>query len=295
MTIAPYDAGEAAALRHCREVTRREARNFYHGLRLSPEPKRGALYAIYAWMRRADDLADDATDADEAEAALHLFREASDAALAGEAAFDDPELVALRAVARRYPLDAADFHDMIAGQLDDVRGRRYRTREDLEEYCRRVASSVGLVCIRIWGFEDPESPRLAVDRGIAFQCTNILRDFVEDHGRGRVYLPEDAFAAHGLDPDALLRWSDPERCGRFVLDEVARAEALYARSAALERMIDPACRPTLWAMTAIYRGILERIRRRPFRVVLGRRVRLAPTRKLAIALRARCGLGVAAP
>ena len=275
------------AYRHCQDVVRHAARNFYYGLRLSPEPQRSALYAIYAWMRRADDLADDATDLDAARAALEAFRTATDAALAGAPDATDPTLVALSDVAAHHALDAAPFHAMLDGQRDDLDGATYETFDDLRVYCERVASTVGVICVTIWGATDPRATALAVDRGIAFQLTNILRDFVEDAQRGRTYLPADEFRAAGLTPDALLRWTDSGACGRFVIAQIERAAAYYERSAPLDAMITPSCRPTLRAMTAIYRGILGKMAARPFRVVLGRRVRLSVPKKVAIALRAR--------
>jgi phytoene synthase len=278
----------ARALRYCREVTRRRARNFYHGLKLLPEPQRSALFTVYAWMRRADDLVDTAADAsaDVASGRLAELRTATDAALAGRADPDDPVLVGLQHTAHRFPLDGVQLHAMIDGQLDDLAGTTYETFDDLLVYCRRVASSVGLVCIGIWGFDDPEAPDRAVERGIAFQLTNILRDVREDHGRGRVYLPADEFARHDLTPAALLELDDPARCHRFLDEQIERAEWYYRCSAPLDAMIAPACRPALWAMTAIYHRLLGRMSHDPLRLVRGPRVRLSALNKGSIAIRA---------
>ena len=283
-------ASVAEALRTCEAVTRRRARNFYHGLKLTPEPQRSALFAIYAWMRRADDLVDGVCgDAGGLRRRIDAFRAATDASLASRETGDDYLWIALRATASRFELCPSYFHAMLEGQIDDVAGRRYDTFEEVREYCYRVASTVGLICINVWGYRDRAAPELAVDRGIAFQLTNILRDYKQDYDAGRIYLPGEDFRRHGLDPEGLRRWSDPKRCNRFVRQQVARAAAYYERTEPLDDMITPTCRPALWAMTTIYRGLLERIERAPHRIVGRRRLRLNGLHKGAIALRARWG------
>ncbi len=146
---------------------------------------------------------------------------------------------------------------------------------------------MGLLCINIWGFHDPNAPALAVDRGIAFQLTNMLRDFREDYDAGRIYLPAEDFAQHGLAPEALRDWSDPPRCAHFVRAQAARARSFYDRSAPLDQMITPSCRPALWAMTAIYGSLLKKIEDEPSQIITSRRVRLGAWRKGMIAMRAK--------
>jgi phytoene synthase len=276
-------------MRYCRDLTRRRAKNFYYGLKLLPEPQRSALYAIYAWMRRADDLADGShrTEIEVARARIEEFRRATTAVFDGAEIDDDPVLVSLGQVAGEYPIRLEHFQAMLDGQLDDLIHRRYETFDHLREYCYRVASTVGLICITIWGYDDERAATLAVDRGIAFQLTNVLRDFIEDDDRGRVYLPAEDFQRHGLDPAVLRAWSDEARCRGFIIEQVERAESYYRRSDPLDELIDGACLPTLWAMTAIYRGLLEKMKRDPKQIVTGPRIRLTAAHKGLIALRAR--------
>lgn len=290
-----------AAFAHCEEVTRRRARNFYYGLKLTPPPRRQAMYAVYAWMREADDLADAAGLGDaERRARIERLRErieilfgrgarsgADRAPGASGAGFDDPVWLAMTHVVSKYRLSAEPFHEMLDGQLEDISHREYHSFEDLRGFCYRVASTVGLISIAIWGYEDPKARELAVDRGIAFQLTNILRDFREDLGRGRVYLPLEDFERHGLDAARLSRWEDPARCRAFVAEQAARVESFYRRSAALDEMITPNCRPTLWAMTTIYHGLLQKIVQDPARVAGTKRIRLSSLTKVIIAFRAR--------
>jgi phytoene synthase len=276
------------ALRHCRDVTRHRARNFYYGLKLTPEPQRSALYSIYAWMRRADDLVDSAAaETGGRRHALEAFRVATDAALGGSSAGDDPLWVALSHTASRYDLPREAFHGVLEGQSEDLSGRRYETFGQLRVYCERVASTVGLICISIWGYHDPSARELAVERGIAFQLTNILRDYKQDYDAGRVYLPQEDFDRHRLTPAQLRTWGEPARCRSLVLEQVARARSFYDRSAPLEGMITPSCRPTLWAMTTIYHGLLQKLERLPERIVSDHRLRLSSMRKGIVALRAR--------
>lgn len=277
------------ASRYCRRITRRRARNFYYGLKLAPEPQRSALFSIYAWMRRADDLVDGTTDdTNRPLRNIEAFRCATDAALAGQIVDDDPLWVALADTATGFNVHREALYAMLDGQIDDLIGRQYQTFDQVREYCYRVASAVGLICIEIWGYRDPVARGLAVDRGIAFQLTNILRDYKEDFDSGRVYLPAEDFARHDLTPSQVRQWSDPSRCREFILEQAERAKSFYVRSASLDRLITPSCRPALWAMTSIYRSLLRKIQRAPQRIIVGRRLRLSPLRKGAIALRARC-------
>lgn len=278
----------ADALGYCRALVRRRARNFYYGLKLAPEPKRSALFAVYAWMRRADDMVDDCEgDPAVQQQRIESFRTATDAALGGQPAGDDPVWIALADVAGRFDLRAEHFHDMLDGQLEDVTRVRYETFEQLRSYCYRVASAVGLICIEVWGYTDVSARELAVDRGIAFQLTNILRDYRQDFDEGRVYLPQQAFDRYELEPAAVRRWSPAGRCRRLILEQVVIAQSYYTRSAPLEGLITPSCRPVLWAMTSIYQGLLEKIKHRPARIVSTRRLRLSSWHKTAIAVRAR--------
>ncbi len=278
----------ADALGYCRALTRRRARNFYYGLKLAPEPKRSALFAVYAWMRRADDMVD-GCEGDPAvqQQRIESFRVATDSALRGHSSGDDPVWIALADVAARFDLRAEHFHDMLDGQLEDVTGVRYDTFEQLRSYCYRVASAVGLICIEVWGYTDESARELAVDRGIAFQLTNILRDYRQDFDEGRVYLPQQTFDRYELKPADVRRWSPPGRCRRLIFEQVGIAQSYYTRSAPLDGLITPSCRPVLWAMTSIYRGLLEKIKHRPARIVSTRRLRLSSWHKTAIAVRAR--------
>ena len=271
----------------CREITRNRARNFYYGLKLLPEPKRSALYAIYAWMRMADDLIDDAVDLEQARQGLSGFERDTAMALNGTPPSQEPMWLALTDVATTWKLDAECFSMMIAGQSADLESRIIETPADLMTYCNQVASSVGLVCIDIWGYSDPAARELAIERGIAFQLTNILRDLREDIELDRCYLPAEQLRGAHVSPADLLSWRPNDACEALVGCWIDRARQAYVDSAPLDDMVDASCRPTLWAMTTIYASLLDVIAREPRRIVDGPRVRLSPARKTLIALRAR--------
>ncbi len=293
MSLLTNDPQIREAVAACRAVTRTRAGNFYWGLRLTPEPQRSAMYAIYAWMREADDLA----DSDQAGCGSRIrgvedFRAATDDALAGTTTSAAPVWRALAAVAREFPLNPADFHGMLDGQLADLQPRQIQTWDELIHYCTQVASTVGCVCVRVWGYHDPAAIGLAVERGIAFQLTNIVRDVSEDIGRGRIYLPACEFERVGVSPKQLAAWEKPAQCTALLESAINRAREAFAHSAPLDGMITPECRPTLCAMSEIYRQLLERIARQPSQVVR-RRVSLSTLRKVFIGLRAKSMGGAA--
>jgi phytoene synthase len=283
--------GELAKSRdYCRDLTRAYARNFYYGLRLLPEPKRSRMFALYAWMRLVDDIADadDGRPVAKRINQLAAWRADTHAVLR-----DGPDAVAphdlwpafyeMASASRMPPLV---FDEMIAGQEQDLRPIAFGTWDELRQYCYRVAGVVGLASIYVWGFEGGESTEaLAIDRGIAFQLTNILRDLREDAQRGRMYLPRVELAQANLNGDALLNGRVPGAFEPFMRRQIDRAEEHYRRSAPLEDRISADSRPTLVAMTQIYHELLAKMSRDPARVLRGR-VSLSAWQKLRIGWRA---------
>jgi len=286
------DAGALErAYAECRAISRREAKNFYYAFVALPAPRRNAICAIYAFMRQADDLADDESNPREER------REQLDAwisAWRGVARGGEPEnavFLAVRDATERYkiPLDLLD--ELVAGvtmDLDhDTSGApdTYTTFDDLYRYCYLVASVVGLVCIRIFGHTDPRAEKLAEETGIAFQLTNILRDVSEDAARNRVYLPLDELAAHGVSLDALLHrapGAPPTANERALLASMAaRAEKYYASAQELLPLIDRESRPALRVLVRIYRALLGRIERADYDVFT-RRASVPTVQKVGI-------------
>jgi 15-cis-phytoene synthase len=294
--VVPVDLERSRA--YCEQVTRTYARNFYYGLRLLPEPKRSAMYGLYAWMRLVDDIADqeDGRSTERRVEELEAWRADTHAALTG-----GPQAVADRNgsavegarelwpafcdMVARHGVPAKVFDEVIAGQKQDLEPLTFESFEELYAYCYRVAGVVGLASIYVWGFHGgEETEKLAVERGVAFQLTNILRDLKEDADRGRCYLPK-------AETNGALR-SDEVRAGRptdsfirMMRAQIDRAEDYYRRSAPLESRISADSRPTLVAMTEIYHTLLRKIARRP-QTVLRKRVSLSVWAKLRIGWKA---------
>ena len=279
----------ARSLAYCEQLTRAKARNFYYGLKLLPEEKRLAMFALYAYMRLVDDIADEEdgrTPADRI-ADLEAWRLQTHAVLEGRAPEDGQEpWPAFAHIVHSHNLPHSIFDEVIAGQKQDLDFRPFETFEELFPYCYRVAGVVGLASIYIWGFEGGrETELLAVQRGVAFQLTNILRDLREDAFKGRIYLPRQELAAMNLSEADLRRGNAGKNFLELMRFQIARAEAFYEKSAGLERCISPDSRPTLVAMTEIYRGLLKKVACEPERV-LRERVSLSLFSKLRIGWRA---------
>jgi phytoene synthase len=280
-----------AAYAACRAIARREAKNFYYAFVALPEPKRNAICAIYAFMRQADDLADDEglLLSDRREQLNAWIAEWRAASVGSET--NDPVFIAVRDAMQRYAIPLTLLDELIAGVTMDVdAGDRngpdtYATFTDLYRYCYLVASVVGLVCIRIFGYTDVRAEKLAEETGIAFQLTNILRDVAEDAERNRVYLPLEDLQAHGVELDSLLhrqKGTGPTANERALLREMGqRAEGYYKSAQALMPLIDKESRPALWVLVEIYHALLKQIESADYDV-FSQRASVSMAEKLAI-------------
>jgi phytoene synthase len=215
---------------------------------------------------------------------LDAWKAAFQGALAGRYG-SDPILPALHHTIRKYGIPPEYCFELMEGVRRDLSPQRYRTFDELYRYCYQVASVVGLTTIRIFGYESEAALPLAEKCGIAFQLTNILRDIAEDAALGRLYLPEDELRRFDLRPEDLLQARPGARFAEFMEFQWARANRYYEEAAPLLGMVRPACRPALWAMVAIYKGILQRIRRMGYDVYAAR-ARLTAAEKTWIVLRA---------
>lgn len=286
------DPAVAQSYRIARRIARRRARNFYYGFCLLPRERRDALCALYAFMRFADDVADDVGDVTtslaEKQAGLARWREALDRSLDGTLAAANgaghPIFPALRHAVERYAIPADYFRELIAGAEMDLTIRSYATFDDLYRYCYRVASVVGLCSLHVFGFNDPAAKPLAEQCGVAFQLTNILRDLREDAAAGRVYLPAEDLVRFGCPARDLAAATATESFLQLMRFEAGRARDYYHRSRPLIGLVEPESRPALWTMISIYRGILEAIERDPA-AVLRRRVSLSAFAKATLAAR----------
>lgn len=247
------------------------------------------MFALYAYMRLVDDIADEEDGRPIAKRLedLENWRVQTHAVLDGAIPETSRDLwPAFADMVWQYELPARLFDDAVAGQRQDLEPAPFESFDLLFEYCYRVAGVVGLASIFIWGFEgDAATEQLAIERGVAFQLTNILRDLREDAGRGRMYLPQDELAAAGIDLQSIREQRGGEKFRDMMRFQIDRAQAYYDKSARLESFISRDSRATLIAMTDIYRGLLAKIADEPERV-LHERVSLSFFSKLRIGWRA---------
>jgi 15-cis-phytoene synthase len=282
-TASPPDSERA--YRYCESLTRTAAANFYYGIRLLPAPKRRAMCAVYALARRIDDIGDGSLPPSEKLAQL----DAVQAQLASiDRPSDDPVMVALADAEAIFLLPLNAFDDLIAGVRMDVQEHRYASFEELELYCRRVAGSIGRLCVAIFGSPEPAATALADDLGVAMQLTNILRDVREDAGRGRVYLPAEDLDRFGVDD---VRKGSPDAMAALIGFEAARAREWFARGLKLLELLDGRSAACVIAMTGIYRRLLDRIEADP-QASLQRRLSLPVWEKAWVAARSLTTAGV---
>jgi phytoene synthase len=272
----------AADHRACAEVLRASASSFAAPIALLPVAKRRGTTALYAFCRRADDIVDDAADPATARQALAAFAVTVAEALDG-GRVDDPVVRALADTVRRFGVPRGSIDAILEGVRMDLDRNRYETFADLEEYCRRVASAVGVAAIHIWGFTDPAAVAVAHDVGLAFQLTNILRDVPEDLARGRIYLPAADFRAAGCTMDDLIAGRSDPGFSRLAALECDRAAACFARGARLDRMLTTDGRMAWRAMFGVYWRLFAAVRRAG-PAIFTARVRPGRVRLLAAAL-----------
>jgi len=313
----------AEAYAVCSTIALREAKNFYYSFRVLPQHKRDAMCAVYAFMRRADDISDDeALPLPERREVMVRWLEAwRDARRSGVS--DDPVFLALNDTQKRFEIPDALLEDLVRGTTMDLEENQpgvvavtvataselgsqartfqiYESFDGLYRYCYLVASVVGLVCIRIFGYSDQRAELLAEKTGVAFQLTNILRDVSEDAERGRIYLPLRDLEASQVSVELLVlaaqNRAKPETVINLLALEASRARELYASAKELLPLINRDSRAALWVLVTIYRGLLERIIARDYDV-FSERVRVPTSKKLMVlaqgmgmALRNRMGL-----
>jgi len=307
-----------AAYDYCEELTRVEAGNFYHSFKYLPNEARRAICAYYAFCRRADDIADgDYVDSfpggssddpesieyradierltggspvvardhyDDRMSQLFYYRKKLSTAY-GQITSTDPIFIALKDTIQRYNIPRQLLDDMISGMEDDFHQNRYETFEELYSYCYRVASTVGLVCIEIYGYDDLEAREFSESWGIFMQLTNIIRDVAEDAERDRIYLPMEDLRRYGISEQDVKSGAELlEHPGwkPFVEEYISRAETYRDKAFKLLPLLDRQSRYSPAAMMAFYESILKKINKSEGDVFT-RRVQLSKAEKITLA------------
>ena len=269
----------------CAAVTRQSSSNFYYAFMLLPAERRRALYAVYAFCRFIDDIADDGAAAEPARL-LERWRLELRKVFSG--AVERPVSRALADNVRRFEIPQRYFEEVIDGVAMDLTRTRYATFEELSLYCRRVASAVGLICIEIFGYRNPATRVYAERLGLAFQLTNIIRDVREDAARDRIYLPLEDLDRFGVTERAILQSAYTPGFNQLMAFEAARARQFYQEAAAALAPEDKSSMVAAEGMRLIYSALLERISRSGYRV-FDRRLSVSAPRKLLLIGRAWAG------
>jgi phytoene synthase len=293
-----------AAYAHCRAIAKSQAKNFYYAFRVLPQHKSDAMCAVYAFMRKADDLADDESMTLEARReAMAVWTAQWRESRSG--ATEDPVFLALKDTQERFGIGDDLLEQLVAGttldlnpkpegvvlvRVMDAKGQQrelqvYENFAALHHYCYLVAAVVGLVCIRIFGYTDRMAEQLAVDTGVAFQLTNILRDVREDAKRGRIYLSADLLEENHVELAHLLAVTEGAQPDANELALLAglekHAQTLYRSADALIPLLDKDSRAAMRVLVRIYHGLLDRIAADP-KAVFRERVSVPTAQKLAV-------------
>ncbi len=267
---------------YCTALTKRSGSNFYYSFLLLPRLRREAMYTVYAFCREVDSAVDDPPAGTDPKAQLTRWRAELDAAYHGQPTH--PVTISLADHVRRLDIPQKHFEDLIAGVEMDLHTTRYATFDDLSVYCYRVASVVGLICLHVFGTLSPLATRYAIDLGMAFQMTNILRDLGSDAERGRIYLPQEDLARFGYRETDLLARTYSTNLVELLRFECGRAQAFYTTA---RQSLDALPRTDQKALTVaeimrgVYSRILRRIERSNYRV-FGPRITIPRTYRLAI-------------
>ena len=271
MSPQEYCQGKAAA----------SGSSFYYSFMFLPKPRREAITALYAFCREVDDIADECHEPDIARAKLVWWRNEVGNLYAGHP--QHPVTKALAPAVQVYNLNEEHFQEIIDGMQMDLEQNRYIDFKQLQLYCYRVASVVGLLSASIFGYSDRKTLKYAHDLGLAFQLTNIVRDVGEDARRDRIYLPLDELAKFDVTENDMLQGRESEQVRNLLEFQIERAESYYERAFAELPASDRKAQRTGLVMAAIYRTLLHEIKSGGGEKVLNARIALTPLRKLWIA------------
>jgi phytoene synthase len=269
---------------HAREVTRREAKNFYYAFRLLDAPRQNAIYAVYAFSRRADDAVDSVEEKNISEEEARSKLAGLERLLRGEAP-EDPLSPALLDTIERFKIPVQHFSELLLGMEMDLEKKRYETFDELYSYCFRAAAAVGLICIEIFGYSEEAAHQHAEELGIAMQLTNILRDVKEDMTRGRIYLPGEDLRRFNYSEAELSNYEFTPAFRELMEFQVERAREYFQRSEALFPLIDTETRYCPVLLKRLYSKILDRIELQGYDV-FSRRPALSRFQKICMLLAA---------
>lgn len=276
----------AEAHSYCTLKTKKSGSNFYYSFLFLPRPRREAMYTVYTLCHELDAAVDHPPPGEDPHSQLAQWRREIQAAYEDSPQF--PVTVSLAYHARKLDIPQDYFQELIAGMEMDLTIRRYATFDDLYPYCYRVASIVGLICLKVFGTEDPRARDYAVNLGMAFQLTNIIRDVGADADRDRIYVPQEDLVRFGCSEEQLLTKTSSPAFTQLMQFQAARAHDYYRKAQTVHDTLSSADRHSLLSaeiMRVIYFNLLTRIEKAQF-AVFSSRIRVPPLSRLTLALSA---------
>jgi phytoene synthase len=268
---------------YCTHLTKNSGSNFYYSFLFLPKKRRNAMYTVYAFCKGVDSAVDEPPPGSNPREELRRWRAELESAYSGTPTW--PLMISLAHHVKQLSIPKAYFEELIKGVEMDLATTRYPTFEALSLYCYRVASVVGLICLHIFGPTSAHAQDYAVDLGMAFQLTNILRDLATDADQGRIYLPQEDLIRFGYGEAELLERKESPRLRELIRFEAQRARTYYARARSALMCLPKKERRALTVaeiMRAVYSRLLDHIEH-PDHLVFGPRVRLPTSNRLALA------------
>lgn len=267
---------------YCQEKAAKSGSSFYYSFMFLPKQKREAITALYAFCREVDDIVDECTELKVAQVKLAWWKDEIRNLYLNKPIH--PVTKALEPVIKRFQLDEEHFHEIIDGMEMDLNFNRYEDFKQLQLYCYRVASVVGILSAQIFGFQNRKTLKFAHDLGMAFQLTNIIRDVGEDARRNRIYIPLDELAKFNVTEEDILKSRESDAVKKLLESQIERAETYYDKALQELPAEDKNNQRVGLIMTAIYRTLLREIKVDGAEKVLNARISLGTLRKLWIAV-----------
>lgn len=268
---------------YCQQKTANSGSSFYYSFRFLPKQKREAITALYAFCREVDDVVDEYTELKVAQVKLAWWRD--EIKNLYQAKPIHPVTKALQPFVHSFQLSEEHFHEIIDGMEMDLNFNRYQDFKQLQLYCYRVASVVGILSAQIFGFNNRKTLKFAHDLGLAFQLTNIIRDVGEDARRNRIYIPLEDLAKFSVSEEDILRSRESDMVKKLLEFQIERAESYYDKALRELPDEDKKSQRVGLIMAAIYRTLLREIRAGGAETVLNARISLGSMRKFLLALR----------
>ena len=269
-------------IEEAKDIAKKSRSSFYYAFNLLPAEKRDAMNTVYAFCRKTDDIVDEGNESDELKyEKLHKWRIEIEKSIDGHS--DYQLLNKLGKTISQFNIPLEPFFELVRGMEMDLQRKRYLTFEDLRLYCYRVASTVGLMCIEIFGYKHQSTKEFAVNLGIALQLTNILRDIKNDAKNGRIYLPQEELVRFRYSEEEIIKNKYNSNFASLMKFEADRAKSYFDKATECLNLDDKASMFAARAMQHIYYKILNKIIDADYDIY-SRNIKVAKIEKVGIAL-----------